>query len=330
MIAITQFISRLQTQSCNIQLSMGGDRWSFTSKKAFSFITDSSLTTKYLYLVPYVVFFFFVVISNWAMPDGGVSHVSHLKGISIGSVKHNLHYYIGLLSEFFSGTRHLSIIYGATIPLAIAGAARRCRSDYPAIIYVALVVLSQVIWPHYAGLRYVFPILPFYLSFTLSGFESFWEGTKSPERVFRKILCYASILLVIFYFGVTSMRVIYRNLKAYDVNEGPFAPTSQEMYSYVLNNTTDDNIIIFFKPRVMRLMTGRQSIMINKVEQLNRGDYLCLYLRQDAYNQVSDVEVQRFIEQKSACIVYQNDDFKMYRLGMVCDHSDKNSKHSDN
>jgi len=270
-------------------------------------------------LIPYAVFFFFVAISSWALPDGGASHVLHFKGISIGTINNNLHYNLGLLSEFFSGNRHSSLIYGTTIPLAIVGITRRYRSDYPAIVYIVTTALFHVFWPYNAGLRYLFPILPFYLSFTLSGLESFWEGTKSLERAFRKTVCYVSILLVIYSFGWTSLSNVYWNLKAPEVNGGPFAPTSHEMFSYVVNNTTNNSVIVFFKPRVMRLMTGRPSIMIDKVEQLDRGDYLCLYMRENAYNQVPDVEVQSLIEHKSVCLVYENDDFKLYRIGLECE-----------
>jgi len=329
LLAFTQLLTWIQRQSFNIQLPTTGLRFRGALTKVFSFIKSSSLTSKPLYLVPYFVFFFFMTTSNWLMPDGGTSYVSHLKGISMGTVRNNLHYYIGLLTEFFSGTRHASLIYGATIPLAIAGVARRYRSDFPAMLYVALVLVFHIIWPYNQGLRFLFPILPFYLSFTLSGIEGFWSDTKSLERTFRKSLCYVSILLVIFYFGLNSMIAAYRNIKAQEVSEGPFAHTSKEMFSYVLNNTTDESVIVFIRPRVMRLMTGRRSIMIDKVEQLGRGDYLCLYLRKDAVDQVPDVEVQRLVEQKAAWIVYENDDFKVYRLGMECDNFSNNTKQSD-
>jgi hypothetical protein len=329
LLAFTQLISWLQMQSRNIQLSIIGERWSDAIKKTFGFITASLVKFRFLNSVPYVVFFILIAISNWVLPDGGASYASHIKGISIASVENNLHYYFGLMSEFFSGVRHSSIIYGVTIPLAIAGAARRYRSDYPAIGYVALVILFHVIWPHNQGLRFLFPILPFYLSFALSGLESFWTGTKSLERAFRKTLCYVSILLVILSFSATSLITVYWNMKTPEVKGGPFASNSQEMFSYLANNTAKESVIVFFKPRVLRLMTDRQSIMIDKVEQLGRGDYLCLYLRKDAVDQVLDVEVQRLVEQKAAWIVYENDDFKVYRLGMECDNFYNKTKQLD-
>jgi hypothetical protein len=329
MLAFTQVVSWLERQPFSIQLTTRDERLCGAFTRVFDFITDSSLRFKPQSLVPYFVFFFLVIISSWVMPDGGASHVSHLKGISIRSIESNLHYYFGLMSEFFSGTRNSSVIYGVTIPLAIVGAARRFRSDYPAILYVILVVLFQIIWPYQAGLRYLLPILPFYLSFALSGFESFWTGTKSLERAFRKTLCYVSILLVILSFSATSLITVYWNMKTPEVKGGPFASNSQEMFSYLVNNTAEDSVVVFFKPRVLRLMTDRQSIMIDKVEQIGRGDYLCLYLRKDAVDQVPDVEVQRLVEQKAAWIVYENDDFKVYRLGMECDNFSNNTKQSD-
>lgn len=321
-LAFSQVISYLQRESHKMHRHTTGERCGLLAK-TFRSITGSSLKSQYLPLLPYVVFLVSVAISNWAIPDGGgPSYVSYLKGISIGIIKRNLEYYLSLPSDFFSTAPDPDVIYGATIPLAIAGAIRRYRSDYPAIVYVALTVLLYVIWPYRQGLRFLFPILPFYLSFTLSGLEGFCGGTKPLERAFRKVVCYVSILLVICCFGVASIRAAYRNIsQSREVTYGPFAPTSQEMFSFIASHTEGDSVIVFFKPRVMRLMTGRQAVMINRVDQLGCGDYLCLYLKPDAYAQVSHAEVERLLAQRAAWIVYENDDFKVYRLDKMWDHT---------
>jgi hypothetical protein len=316
-LAISHLISSIQKASFNTPLP---EQNNVDFSRVLGLIKDFSLIPNPLYLIPYTVFFIFVAITNWILPDGGLSHLSLLKGISVGTVLNNLHCYLGLLSEFFFGTRHSSLIYGATIPLAIAGAVRRYRTDYPAIVYVVVLILFQITWPYNAGLRYLFPILPFYLSFTMTGLEGFWDGAKSLDRALRKMICLIPVLLIIFHFGLASFSAAYWNIKSQEVNDGPFAPKSQKMFSYVANNTTKDSVIVFFKPRVMRLMTGRKSIMINKVEQLSLGDYLCLYTRQVGDDQVSSVEIQQLIEQKAALIVYENEDFKLYRLRKISDY----------
>ena len=98
------------------------------------------------------------------------------------------------------------------------------------------------------------------------------------------------------------------------MEDGPFAPNAQKMFSIIANDTDPDSIIIFFKPRVMKLLTGRQSLMINKVEQLSRGDYLCLNLRRDKYHQVSRFDAGRLAAKKSLRLVYHNNDFTVYQI----------------
>ena len=64
----------------------------------------------------------------------------------------------------------------------------------------------------------------------------------------------------------------------------------------------------------MRLMTGRKSVMITKVNQLSIGDYLCFSRRKDTDDQFSDGEVENLVSLKVASGVFANDDFKVYRL----------------
>jgi hypothetical protein len=99
-----------------------------------------------------------------------------------------------------------------------------------------------------------------------------------------------------------------------DLVHGPFSTTSQELFAFIANHTESDSTIVFFKPRAMRLLTGRQSISVNVVEQIFRGDYLCIYLRIDGRGQIRDSEVESLLAQGVARFIYANDDFAVYRL----------------
>ena len=245
-------------------------------------------------------------------------------------IKSHLFYYLKLPSEFFFGVPLYKLFYLASIPLAVAGAFRRCGSDYPAMIYIALTLLLYIPWPDIQGIRFLFPILPFYLSLACSGLETFCGGATAVQERLRKGFCYVPVFFVILFFGLNTLRPIYWNSSSYGETEhGPFAPTSQEMFSFIRNHTESDCIIVFFKPRVMRLMTGRESIVEHRSEHVFRGDYLCLYSRVGEYRQVSHGEVERLLAQGVLQIVYVNDDFKVYRLSKVNEHIHNNALHTE-
>jgi hypothetical protein len=328
-LGLSQLVSHIQRQSRNTHspaISEGSRR--ITRK--LSWVGRISTRTLVVQFAPYVVFLCLVTVWNWVLPEGGMSHVSYLESISVGMIKSNLSYYLDLPSDFFAGVPHQHLLYGASIPLVVAGAVRRYRSDYPAMIYIALTLLLYISWPVVQGIRFLFPILPFCLSLAFSGLEAFCQGASTAERGLRQAVCYLPVFLVILCFGLNDVRAVHRNSSDNgEIADGPFAPTSKEMFSFIANHTPSDSIVVFFKPRVMRLMTGRQSIMADNTEHIFRGDYLCLYPIAGAYDQLSDDEVEDLLVQGVIRMVYANRDFKVYRVSEDPGHFGNNASHTD-
>ena len=57
---------------------------------------------------------------------------------------------------------------------------------------------------------------------------------------------------------------------------GPFDPYSTEVYNYIKEETPPDSVVIFFKPRVMVMMTEHPTIMSTECDRMFKGDYLVL------------------------------------------------------
>jgi hypothetical protein len=94
---------------------------------------------------------------------------------------------------------------------------------------------------------------------------------------------------------------------------GPYTVTSQDMFSFIKSNTEKESTIVFFKPRLMKMITDRKSIMLRTKAELSRGDYLCVYLAQ-VRDQVSPDTVQDLLKQRAALLIYENSEFKVYKL----------------
>jgi hypothetical protein len=252
------------------------------------------------------------------MPKGFSSYPSYLSGaLSIDVIMHQLDYYIDLPVEFFIGVPHHYLFYFASIPIAIAGIIGRYRSDYHIVVYIILTVALYVWlpwWPSLPGLRYLFPILPFYCSFVITGLETYQGGKTNIEQKLRKWVCLIPILIVLTYFVINSMGNAYANMIHHrETISGPYTAPSQDMFSFIRSNTKKESTIVFFKPRLMRMMTDRKSIMLKTKDELSRGDYLCFYLA-NVKDQVSPDTMDDLFKQKAAILIYKNSEFLVFRL----------------
>jgi hypothetical protein len=267
------------------------------------------------HLIPYFVFFSLIVIWGLVLPEGGGGHVSRFKSVSLPMIINHLYYYSGLPSFFFSGVPYHRFLYVASIPFAVAGMTQKFRSAFPAIIYSALTVFLFVLWPDLEGLRFLFPILPFYISFVLSGFEMILKDKDMlalGEKRFRMFICFAPVFAVILCFGITSTLRAYNNLQInHELSDGPLSETSQGMFAFIAENTEETSTVIFFKPRIMRLFTDRKSVLKKDIWQISRGDYLCLSLKH-IDSQVSIPEIRELSERGLAQLVFENSDFLVY------------------
>jgi hypothetical protein len=313
-LAITQFIAlalRLR------QGDLPNAQCSTSFRRLFS---DRSVFLKSLLinLIPYISFFCIVLLWETIIPKGFASYPSYLSNpITIDVIKHQLDYYIDLPLEFFISVPHFYLFYFASIPIAIAGIIRRYRSDYHIVVYIILTFVLYILWSSsqsLQGLRYLFPILPFYFSFVITGLEIFQGGKTNVEQKLRKWVCLIPILIIFTCFVISSVGNAYANMIHHrETISGPYTAPAQGMFSFIRSNTEKESTIVFFKPRLMRMMTDRKSLMLRKQEELSRGDYLCVYLA-PVRDQVSPDTVQELLKQQSVSLIYQNSEFLVYKL----------------
>ena len=268
--------------------------------------------------LPYVCFAICVLAWQYVLPEGGSTYVSQFKGLTLSIIKDNVYLYVKSPLSFFRipaapGALLAKLLFLGSIPLFAVGVFRRFGKDDHVLVYGALTLLLYVFWP-YQGERFIFPLLPFYISFALIGLEG--SVTASRKGWQSAILRGLPVIFVILFFCWHSIAFAHRNLLERRIEPtGPYVSTSQDVFSFISHHTDPDDIIVFFKPRTMRLFTGRQSIMTGKVEELKRGDYLCIYLRDDAQDQLTYGAVTNLIEGGQVQLVYQNKDFQVFRIG---------------
>lgn len=310
-LSITQFIAIAHRLS---QVETVNDSWSSTIKSFFS-PSRTTIQNICINLLPYFSFLGVLLLWRAFLPEGGSYHMDHLGMISVYNIKPHLRFYFELPSEFFTGVPFRNLLYGVSIPCAIVGLSRRFRHDYHIVVYLILTFSLYIFWPAIQGFRFLFPVLPFYYSFVLSGLETFQGGANAIERALRRLICLLPIVIVLSYFGMNTISGAYKNIiDNRESSSGPFTTISTNMFSFIEQNTEAESTVIFFKPRVMRMLTGRRSLMTNKMKELSRGDYLCLYLKGGTYDQVTPDAIIRLSEEGAARLIYENSEFRVYRL----------------
>jgi hypothetical protein len=128
--------------------------------------------------------------------------------------------------------------------------------------------------------------------------------------------------LIIFSLLYSSGRMAYLNFNDLYIIDGPFAKSSDEMFNFISNHTDYKDIIVFFKPRILTLLTGRQSIMISNVDQLDTklADYLVMrksrgiYDPIDNYDQISLYSEEFLRIAGELPIVFENAGFVVFQL----------------
>ncbi len=231
------------------------------------------------YLGPWLTFAaVYAMVTTW-LPEGGSSHVGHFSLVTAHTILENIVYYFKLPLALYEGVPGRQVICLLTYPLCAIGMLARVRRDLPTLLYLAATLGIYLLWPDsMQGLRFLFPLLPFYLSFTLSGFQTLAERLVPGPRPLVRGLGFGLLLYVAGAMAATSAgRAGSNQCQGRPAPEGPYTKVSRALFDEVRRVTKPDDHVVFFKPRVMRFLTGRQSTTQRSWAHLPPGACIVLY-----------------------------------------------------
>lgn len=233
----------------------------------------------------------FGFVTTW-LPEGGISHVGQLADVTRQSIQNNLAYYAKLPLAFFEGVPGRHALCVTTNILAGVGLLVRVKRDFPTLLYIGATLIIYVIWPDsMQGLRFLYPVLPFYFSYVGSGFEWVIERIPIAARPrLRMIGCVLAAYMVVMMACTVIGRVAENQRKGRPAPEGPYTEIAQKLFVDVERLASPGDQVVFFEPRVMRLMTGRPAILQCELGQVPMGALVVLY--RDAYGGVWPIEEQ--------------------------------------
>ncbi len=265
-------------------------------------------------LLPYGVFAVMMIVATLVSPSGG-GQGSAILDVSLPRIVTHFRYYLELPSRFLTDVPHGLLLYGASLPLAIVGLLRRAKSDVHVVVYGVLTLLLYIAWPSRQGLRFLLPVLPFYISFVLTGIEAFIESAPERMRAVHRACCAVPIGAVLVAMTIASTSAAAGNLeRGRATTAGPYSPDAAAMFEFVERSTAPDDVVLFYRPRIMRMLTDRPSITAHTPTSLGSGDVLVLYLHPSANEQVEPGAVRPFEVSGDAVLEYENPSFRVFRL----------------
>ena len=197
---------------------------------------------------------------------------------------------------------------------ALISLAKHWRRDAALYAYCLLTVALFIIWPERQGLRFIYPVLPVLL---IAGFDGLrlviarlkisWQARAlGLMRVF-----WGAVMLVC--LGISAHSAYQITAGGREIN-GPFDTYSKQMYAFIREKTPTQSVIIFMKPRALRLFTDRESFMTQRCEDLVKGDFVVLHLKMDGNGQIPPEQIGSCDLSLSMELVYQNKRFVVYQI----------------
>lgn len=208
-------------------------------------------------MLPYITFGIAWTLQHFLLPPTGGQHLHFLSETSMATLGNNLYYYWLLLGNYFLIFRGLPFFLQAILSTLVCllitiGWFQKSRSYPLPSIYLSSIMGIYLIWVSFQGMRFLFPILPFLLLF-------FWEGIQAvfPSPNKQKII----LLLLL---GSSLSQSLFTSYYYWhkDTNEA-YSQELQELYQFIQQTTPKNAIIVFHKPRALRLFTGRNAVQKN-------------------------------------------------------------------
>jgi Dolichyl-phosphate-mannose-protein mannosyltransferase len=199
------------------------------------------------------------------------THQAYSASPIIGQVLSFTRFYLGSLSLLWNSGHSSKLrvtFFIFTVAMMFTGMAiqflRNLRvHDVFALFYVSTLFL-------WGETRYLIPLIPLYLFYTIRGV--LWLTQWAPSRI--TVFIY-SVLVI---FIVLTYTADYRTLDLHHLAFGTASPETQQMFAFMKTQTTQDDVIEFFAPRTFSLYTERRSSEYPQIPTPSKADlshYFC-------------------------------------------------------
>lgn len=229
----------------------------------------------------------FHLIYALLLPGGSSSYIKFSNLVSKETIYGNLYFYFDHLDYFF-GSFLTNSFTSVTLLFVMIGLFKQRYKDMAIVIYFLLLLTTIIVFPIHE-VRFLYNIVPFCFYFLFHGLQSIDFTLKLfRQKLSSSQLMISGIVLLLF---VDLFFFINKNTMQANVTDGPAMEEAKQIFDFVNTKTKKDDVIVFFKPRVMSLYTKHRSCMIyDSLESLRKtGNYVILHKQKGDYNQISSI-----------------------------------------
>jgi hypothetical protein len=266
------------------------DDWGMLSRKKLKY-----LLTNWFRLIPYVLFVVGLILNRMFYIHGEQNHIDLLQETSLPLIFSNLVFYLSEIKKFlvlyYPGFSIILLIL--SIPPVFAGILMNWRRDLIYLIFISGILGIYALWPEREGVRFIFPIIPFYFYFLL-------KGLLNIHKILPK--WHLNLVPFLLMFMILIQGIFYSYRDFFQGNSADIlAPESIETFEYIKTNTTRDDLFIYWYPRTLRLMTDRNAFSTKDINRMldSTADYLVTF-REDP------------IDHPQLNLLFKNMDYKIY------------------
>ncbi len=271
-------------------------------------------------IIPYLLFFALSFLVNdvlYASPAR--QQMGMFKSLSLRSIISNCSYYFFLISDFF----YPHFLWFAVFPAILWAMIHFFQKDYVLIIYFWGTIALYILWPIGGqGIRYVASALPVLLFFCGRAVELLYESKDSRPGLPLFVFSRHSYLLLAVLFCISSLAICVvsgvRNIvSGRYLSSGSYTREAVEMYSYINEKLSDDEVIFFFKPRVLLMTTGNACVYTDPSRPVDASSFdYYLHTFDHGYGQLLSDEQAREASfslggQEFVC-VHENEKMKLF------------------
>ena len=179
----------------------------------------------------------------------------------------NVAHYAGSVSTYWDNGyahwfRYLCFI--VALLLALAGyASRLARGLGPMEVFLPLFLLPLLFWVFQQGIRYVLPIIPLYLYYIIEGVRSI---TSRLQPRAGRVVQWTLMLIAFASFASMYTTIDLRHIP------GPLDPEAQDMFRHVEAQTSEQDVFLFEKPRLLGLFAHRRAAIPTRVDDPTKDE----------------------------------------------------------
>lgn len=263
--------------------------------------------------LPYLLFGVLVIIYSKVTGYSDASYASHLDWTNLYyHLQFNFFYYLNLPAAFFDVpvlSNFSLVFWGICFVFVLLGLVDLKIRDTSLLFYVLFTMAILLIAPYQAGIRYIFPTLPVIIYFLLKGLSVF-EKRFSAENASDILMI---PVIVFFTYGMVlnaSDALLHRT----EIIEGAFDKEGEELVDFINHNTQPNDVIVFYKPRLLRLLTGRNGFVVKTTSEIKNGRADYIIIHRNAANDLFPANEEIAILFADEDMVFKNSDFSVFRI----------------